>query len=375
MIKIGSIFLVCHLAFFSLVGAADEDPAVAHTFNWTQEKMEAANILAQVAGPGLIRDILQVSGKIEVHPNHLAYVVPKVEGVVHTVYKNVGDSVDTGEIMALIESKEIASAKVAYLAALKKSQAQQRILQRETNLRKISAEQDFLDAQLAAEEALVHAAVAEQYLYSLGFTDQDLKKLAQEDMQTFHLYKLRAPISGKVVQRNLTQGESLEAVTKVFTVANFDQVWVEIQVAAGDVRHLQEGQPVEIVSFNGKRAHAMVSHFNPTIDEHTRKSIAVAVLENQNRAWRPGEFISAYIQTEQTPAAIVIPKEAVQHIKGEACVFVEQAERGFVPQVVRLGKMDGKNVEIVSGLKQGDIYAACHTFCLKADYEKEEGEH
>lgn len=377
-IQSSSVLLFCNLTLFPGVGYAHgggHHEQCEEEFHWTQQKSEAANILAQVAGPGMIQHVVQVSGKIGLHPDHLAYAIPKVEGIVREIYKNVGDKVETGEVIALIESNEIASAKAAYLAAEKKSHAQRAALQREAKLRRISAEQDYLDAQLAAEEASIHAGVALQYLYALGFSQQEIEKLAKEDPKKFRFYQLRAPLTGKVVERNMTLGESVEPATKVFTIANFDKVWVEINVAANEAHFLKEGLPVEISSANGKKAQAQVCHFNPTISEETRKATAIAVLENNIQKWRPGEFITAHIQAEQTPAPVVIPREAVQQIKGEACVFVENAETGFAPRPVKLGKMDGINVEVITGLKPGDSYAACNTFCLKADYEKAEAEH
>ena len=171
-----SVFLFCNLTFLPALCDAHGDHHHDHgdeEFHWTQEKSAAANILAQVAGPGMIQHLVQVSGKISLHPDHLAYVIPKVEGVVRTIYKNVGDSVEAGEVITLIESREIAAAKAAYLAAEKRSRLQQLTLQREAKMRRISAAQDYLDAELAADEAMIHAEVALQHLYALGFTQQE----------------------------------------------------------------------------------------------------------------------------------------------------------------------------------------------------------
>ncbi len=371
------VFFLGSLILFQGVCYSHDDhhqDQAGEDFYWTREKSEAAHILARVAGPGIIQHVIPVSGKIGFHPDHIAYVIPKVEGTVVEIYKNVGDTVEAGEIIALIESKEIADAKAAYLAAEKKSEYQNKILQREAKLRRISAEQDYFEAQVAAEKAQVQAAVNQQHLYALGFTKEEVGKLIQDSTQ-LRSYPLRASLTGTIVQRNITKGESLEASAKAFMIANFDKVWVEIYVAESEAHYLKEGLSVEINAVLGKKALSRICHFNPMISEETRRATAIAILENTVQKWRPGEFVTAYIQAQQTPAPIVIPREAVMNIKGEACVFVENADSGFAPRFVKLGKMDAVNVEIISGLKPGDSYAACNTFCLKADYEKSEAEH
>ncbi len=344
-------------------------------FHWTQEKMAAANILAQVAGPGMIQRIVPVSGKIAAHPDNLAIVMPKIEGTVQAIYKNVGDSVEKGEVIALLESQEMAAAKAAYLTAEKKAELQQLILQREANLRRISAEKDYLEAKLAAEEALVHAQVALQHLYALGLTEADVRQVAQESPEKFRYYQIRSPLSGKIFERDLTLGEHVGASCKIFRVANFDKVWVELHVAANDAHYLKEGLPIEIIAAHHLSTSAQLSHFNPTISEETRKATAIAVLDNSEGIWKPGEFITAHLETEKSAVSLVVPKEAVQLINGESCLFIEDGETGFCPCNVKLGKMDRANVEILSGLQPGVKFAATNTFTLKADYEKEEGEH
>lgn len=98
---------------------------------WTQTKTEFANLKLQVAGPGTIQNFIQVAGKVMVHPDHLAFVIPRVNGSVSEVRKNLGDSVEKGETLALLESQEIAAARGAYCVASNKLAYSQALLNKE----------------------------------------------------------------------------------------------------------------------------------------------------------------------------------------------------------------------------------------------------
>ncbi len=346
--------------------------SVAHPkeFCWTKEQSEFAEIQTQVAGPGIIQNFIQVSGKVVTHPDHLAYVIPKVNGAAWDIRKNLGESVEEGEILALIESKEVADAKANYLSTLKKLKIQQTLLDMEKVLRGVSAEQDYLKASLANEEALIDSDCAIQHLYALGFSEEDIGKIAQEHPANRRFYEMKSPLKGKILQRNLILGERVDPSTKAFTIANFEKVWVEINIAQNDVQHLQAGLPVEIMG-GEKRAHVTVSQFNPMISDETRMATAVAVLENSSEKWTPGEFVGVRVQTHNIAVPLVVAREAIQNIKGEPHIFVED-DGGFSPRIVKVGNMDENNVEIVSGLQIGESYAAGNAFCLKAEYEKED---
>ena len=70
----------------------------------------------------------------------------------------------------------------------------------------------------------------------------------------------------------------------------------------------------------------------------------------------------------------MVPKTALQTIKGERVVFV-RSERGFEARQVATGREDDRAVEIVSGLFAGEAIAITNTFVLKAELGKAEAEH
>lgn len=345
-----------------------------HEVHWTKKKSETVNIRIETAGPGTIEHYADVPGKVAVHPDCIAYVIPKVSGAVKDIRKNVGECVKKDEVIALLESKEIAEAKSQHIAAIKKFDLYKTLLEREVSLKGISPEKDYLNAKLAMEEALIHADLTKQSLYALGLTEAEVERIPREKKTELRFYEIRSPIEGKVLQRNVTLGELISDTNKIYTIVDCKKVWVEIHVNQNTVQHLKVGLPIEIFATNEKKAASAIHQFHPLICEETRCATAFAMIENTLEKWTPGEFVTVKILTNTFQSPLVIPKTALQKMKGENVIFIANKEK-FTPRAIILGKSDAQNVEVLDGLEHGEEYAACNTFILKAELEKEEAEH
>lgn len=341
---------------------------------WNKARTEAANLKTAIAGPGIIQNVIQASGKILIHPDLIAYIIPKVGGTVKEILKNQGDTVSEGEILAVLESKEMAEAKSTYLAAVKKLALKQTLLEREEGLKEISPEQDFLNAKAAVEEGKIDEDLAQQNLFTLGLSQEAINNILQEDPTQMRFYKMHAPFAGRVIQRDLTLGERVTSDLKAFTIGNFSKTWAEISVNPADLAFLKEGENIEIRDQEGHSIKTKIAHFNPLINEDTRTVTVVAILDNNSGNWMPGKFISADISRQGIEVPLSVNKNAVQQVKGDQIIFLQEGEN-FVPRKVKLGRADETHVEVLSGLKSGDKYASENTFLLKAEYEKEEAEH
>ena len=100
-------------------------------------------------------------------------------------------------------------------------------------------------------------------------------------------------------------------------------------------------------------------------------------MPNPDHRWKPGTFVTAEVPLGDEPSKVVVPRKALQTIKGNSTLFVRDAD-GFEARQVRTGREDDDDVEIVSGLEPGETYAVANTFTLKAELEKgeaSEGEH
>ena len=85
------------------------------------EEIESLNISTSKAGPAQIKIIQKLTGEVGLNEEKVVHIVPRLDGVVKRVFKDLGDRVENGELLAILESRELADVKISYLSALKKS--------------------------------------------------------------------------------------------------------------------------------------------------------------------------------------------------------------------------------------------------------------
>ncbi len=344
---------------------------------FTSDQIKDLGIQTKIASPGELSVTISTRGKIILHPDRLSHILPKISGVAKEARKNIGDRVKEGEVLAILESREMADIKANYLAAKEKEGLALSLLEREKRLheKKVSAEQDYINAKSVYSEAKINIQLAKQKLHAFGIDDDEIKGLSNEHDPDLRLYDIRSPMDGIVIARHINKGEFIENTVTIYEIADLSTIWIEIGVYPKDLVKVKEGQMVDIsLPADGSIAQAKIIYLSPIIQDETITAKAVAELKNPSGNWRPGSFVQVNIATENVFVPLVVPKEAIQEIEGKEFVFVKVPE-GFEKRQAQTGVGDDENIEILSGLSQGEEYAASKTFLLKADLGKKEAEH
>lgn len=313
-----------------------------------------------------------LSGEVVVNADRIAHIVPRLPGIVTEVRKSLGDTVRPGEVMAIIESRELADAKAAYLAAQERIALAQAIFTREKNLweKKISSEQEYLDAKQALAETNIELRASEQKLHALGFSDEYVKSLPANPDGNLTLYKIVAPISGTVVKKHITLGEKLGDESNTFTIADLSNVWINLTVYQKDLPKIRPELHVVVrADQHDAETSGTIDYVSPFVDESTRTATARVVVDNSKGGWRPGMFVSGQVVVDELDVDMLIYRSAIQVIDSEKAVFV-QTEDGFEPRHVKTGRSNKNYVEIISGLELGQLYVKSNAFTLKAELGK-----
>ena len=136
-------------------------------------QVDAGKFGVTEVGGGTLSKRIVVPGSIVPSGDHIARVAVRLLGTVAELRKRLGDPVEEGEVVAVIESREVADAKSEYLAARLAFDLQQTLFDRSKSLFecKVLSENDFLRARTAFEDARVKLEVARQKLFALGLTD------------------------------------------------------------------------------------------------------------------------------------------------------------------------------------------------------------
>ena len=334
---------------------------------------EKLGIEVAVAGPGELEVTTELPGEVQVNGDRMAHVAPRVGGVVQEVHVSLGDSVRRGQLLAVLESRELADAKAAFLAATERMNLAEATYQREERLwkQKVSSEQDYLDARKGRAEGRIELRAAEQKLRALGVPQSELDQLPGRHDATFTEYKLTAPFDGTVIDRHITIGETVSAGSPVLTVADLGTVWIDLSVYQKDIGSVLKGQSVRVDTTHGDEVILLIDFVQPLVGEDTRTAMARVIAPNPDGIWHPGCFVTAKVTTSETEVRVLVPVSAVIRMEdGDEVVFVESLG-GFEPRPVALGRRTREEVEVTSGLEPGERYVATGGFSLKAELGKD----
>jgi len=245
-------------------------------------------------GPGQLKISVSLPGEIIIPPDNLAHIYPRFAGIVKKVNKHIGDKVNKGDVLAIIESNE---------------------------------------------------------------------SLAE--------YEIKSLISGTLVEKHLSLGEVVEDSEHGFVVADLSHVWAMLTLYQKDLPFVNKGQKVTISDGHELEQRSTINYISPIINEGTRTAKARVVLDNPGDLWKPGFFVSGSITTSETNVDLFIPKTALETIEGKTVVFVKDVG-GFEPHEVKIGRTNHVNVEILDGLKAGDVFISKGGFTIKAELQKGE---
>ena len=334
----------------------------------TDEEMKNMGMKIATAGPGKLKVDLRFPGEILVNADKMANIVARLTGIVRNVKKNLGDTVQRGEVLAVIESRELADKRASFHAAQERVNLAKSTYSREERLwkKKISSEQEYLDAKLALAEARIELELAKQKLLALGFASNFLEDIPHDPNESLTEYEITAPFDGRVIKKEITIGEDLKEDSVAFIIADLSTVWVDLSIYQKDLPFVRDGQKVlisagrDIPDTKGK-----ISYISPIINKETHTAIARVMLPNPEGNWRPGLFVTAQFLGEEIPVKILIPKSALQNLEGKTCVFIHHSD-GFEPQEITVGLTNKTHAEIISGLRAGQRYVAQGAFDLKA---------
>ncbi|MBX9931232.1 MAG: efflux RND transporter periplasmic adaptor subunit [Methylobacterium sp.] len=384
-------------------GPGEKEEAPEGAVLMTPEQIANAKIEVAAVDKGILSRKLTVPGVVTPDADRVARVAARVIGTVAELHKRLGDTVTKGEVVAVLDSREVAEAKNEFIAAFVGKELQENLFERDHALRDkgISAEQVFLRARTTLIEARLKVDLARQKLSALGVPDKEVASLSappapapttkvssgHED----HLlgldrapklglqrYEIRAPIGGQVVERQVDLGAPVNGegqIKEIYTIADLSQVWVELAVPTSDLGAIRQGLPVTLTASNGgPTTQGKIVFVSPMLNAETRSAKVIASVVNENMAWRPGSYATVKVAVEEMPVETRLPRGALQTIEGEQVVFV-RTKTGFEKREVVLGKGDDEAVEVVFGLDPGDEVAVSNSFILKAELGKAEAEH
>jgi cobalt-zinc-cadmium efflux system membrane fusion protein len=343
-----------------------------------EAQTEAGIILAEATG-GELEQTLNLPGALTLNADTVLHIVPRIAGIVQRVNKTLGDDVKPGDVLAVIESRELAETKAAYLAAKQRLALAQATLAsaEELKAKRILPGLEYLATKREFANAEIELRTVTHKLHAMGLPAAEITAISreQDNSASFAVYELRAPAAGTVIEKHVTLGEVVENNSDVFVLANLSTIWANVTVYAQDIPRINVGQTVHLsVDGFSTEATGSIAYLSPLVDEATRTATARVLVPNPDKRWKPGVFVTARIVLAKELMRTLVPNDAIQTVNNTPVVFVPEDD-AFAPRPVTVGRTNSTHSQILTGLGPGDRYVMNGAFILKAELGKGEGGH
>jgi cobalt-zinc-cadmium efflux system membrane fusion protein len=353
-------------------GAEDAAAEDENGISLSPQQILELDITTLPAGPGTLASELELSGEIAINEDEITHVVSSTSGVVRKVNYKLGNQVKKGAAMVELDSPELAELKSSYLALLSQLELLKQNMDREELLvdKGISAQQDYLEAKQAHEEKLIEKRALEQKLRIFGVSDERIAALPESSDSVMTAFTVYAPASGEILEKHVALGELVDSSTSLFTIGNLGTVWARLNIYQENMTDIQRGMDVLIDAGHGIEAvSGRIDYIEPIIGESTRTAVARVVLPRSNAEFRPGLFVTGYVEIGGELAGLVVPRNAVIELDEDKMVFVRVGDT-FVPRVVSIGRETSTSIEILSGVEPNEDVVVTGAFQLKAELLK-----
>lgn len=339
-------------------------------------KMSAAvqkqsGVAVEVAKKRQMSGMIGATGKVEANADRIAHVSPRISGKIVAVRGSLGDSVASGQVLATLDSVELGEALSRYHQSKTRLALAQSNMDRIKTLveKKIAARKEILQAETEYKTAQTELHTDEERLSLYGVSAADLKAGRKP------LLPVRSPIGGVITEKHAIVGELSDPAKSLYTVADLSSVWVLVDIHEKDLARVRRGQAavVTVSAFPELKFRGRVTYLADVVDEATRTIKARVEVANPGRKLKPEMFATVELATAaDAPPVLAVPEEAVQELEGKKVVFVAESDTEFEPRPVQVGRTSAGMSEILSGLKEGERYAAKGGFVLKSEAMKGE---
>jgi len=306
-------------------------------------------------------------------------VSPRVEGRVMEVLVQLGDQVKVGQPLALFDSIELGQKKSTFLQAKTDRDVDERNYVRVQGLyeQRISSEKEYLEAKGQHEKSLAAYQAAYEALRLIGLSEEEIKRITwSEKGKQLSRFALLAPQAGTVIERPITRGELVAPKDNAFTVADLSTVWFLVDIYERHVAAVKVGSEVKIAvdAYPDEFFRGKIVYVGYVLNSDTRTVDGRVEIANPDRRLRPGMFARAALTIpagKDGQAVVLVPQDAIQRIDENSMAFIEERPGSYLAQPVIIGRQSGHDVEIRSGLTEGQKVVTQGSFYLKSILLKE----
>jgi len=341
----------------------DKGSAASAVANVRLTKAQRGHIRLYTVVPVGYRRTVQAPGTVDFDNDQSTSVVSPFTGPVTRILVALGQPVARGQPLALVQSADYATAIGAYRKAVVTAANARRLAAADRDLAAHNgiSEREAAQAQTDAAAAEADRQAALQTLISMGVGRGTIASAMAGNPAAGFSAVIRAPVSGIVVQKQVTPGQLLQAgSTPAFTVANLSQVWVLAQISPSDLASVGVHDAASIDPGNGTGPfHGTVENVGALVDPDTRAIVARIIAPNPAGLLKKQMYVDVSIESGRVITGLLVPVSAVlRDDENLPFVYIALPDGSFARRHVTLGYRDSRNYDVTSGLASGDRIVA-----------------
>ena len=311
-----------------------------------------ANITTDTVRTGAFSSSKQLNGRVVIDPEQIEYVTSRVPGRIENLYvRETGVAVKKGQTLYRIYSEQLASLQQEYLVAV------------------VQAEQ-FPDN--ARFKSIQEAARQRLELYDQS--PQQLEAL-RTGKKTDPYVSYPAPASGVVAELFVTEGQYVPEGGSIMRLEGYRNVWIEADVYPSEAGLITKGQSVKVQGSVGESEarNMRIDFIEPALQAGSQLLTLRGSLSNSGDQYRPGMQVFVRVPVSVNSKAVTLPVDAVIRDGSGSHVWLETEPGTYKAQSVRLGAENFDRVEILEGLKEGEVAVLSGAYLLYSEYVLKKG--
>jgi len=300
---------------------------------------------------------IRTIGRVTFDEERVTRLHPKYDGWVEEMFiDRTGDKVSKNTMLMAIYSPQLVATQEEYLLAL--------------NNAKMLKNSPFPDVREGAQSLL---RSAHERLQLLDVPAHQIKSLKRTRKITKAVH-IHSPFDGIVMKIGARQGQRITPATELYMIADLSRVWVIVDLYEDDLPWVREGDTAEmkVAGIPGRIFTGTVSYIYPYLEAKTRTIKIRLEFDNPELALKPDMFANVSVQAGKQIDAVIVPSEAIVRTGQQEQVFVQRAPGHFEPRKVIIGVESEGQVQILEGIKAGEIVVTSSQFLIDSESKLKE---
>ncbi|MBS1198198.1 MAG: efflux transporter, family, subunit [Proteobacteria bacterium] len=305
------------------------------------DRQQLIGLKTVAAKQGSVGSVWRTNGRLAVDETRIHHLNVKFSGFVETVHAGfIGRFVQRGEPLFSIYSPELLVAQQEFVLAL--------------SARGLPGNDDLV-------------AASRRRLQLWDISSADIARL-EKTRKAERVITIRAPATGVVVKKDVVPGMKVEAGAMPYEIVDLSSLWVLADVYETELAQVKVGMPATLTlkGVPGKTYEGKVAFIDPFLDPKSRTAKLRLSFANTDGSLKPEMFGEVVLKTPQRQG-LRIPTDAVIDSGTQSVVFVALGNGKFEPRQVQRGATDGDQVEILSGLKEGEQVVTRANFLIDSE--------